>query len=130
MFENIYEFPALGKQILVSFTNVNTGDKLKFLLCFGKKRMSFRSVGNNDCQGNTSKDTVDYIATMINPGIWLVKWKENNKNHVVVHVEDFNTGRVWSTIVEGGENIISLEGKLFLVDDPCEVCEDDEHNDS
>lgn len=61
-------------------------------------------------------DSVEYKAVQIAPGIYMVYWSEPVVKSNVVHVEDFNSGVVYTNISDKDGNFINMKGLVKIVE--------------
>jgi hypothetical protein len=106
---NAAPFPGIGKRVSVDFGD--TGFILEFI---DDKQMSFAGTGGEYAH---AADTVEYTAVEIRPGLFMVYWTENILKSRVVHVEDYDAGRVWTNIANTDGTFEHMSGELKIVGD-------------
>lgn len=77
------------------------------------KTMTFTSVGNATPVADPVV-TVEYTATEVAPGVFMVYWREPDGS-TVVHVEDFNQNKVFTNITLPNHDFLNYQGTFNLV---------------
>lgn len=99
-------YPPIGKTAEVTF------DPGIFVLTFkDNKTMSYEGISGS-FKGR--KDTVEYTAVEIGPGVFMVYWHEPVSGNNVVHVQDWNKGIVYTNISAVDGSFTNLKGTLAL----------------
>ena len=99
-------YPPVGRVATVDFGGA------AFRLTFTDNRtMSFEDT-SGAFQG--VKDTVEYTAVEISKNVFMVYWHEPSTGSNVVHVQDWNTGTVWTNIAGKDGSFTNLRGKIKL----------------
>lgn len=99
-------YPPVGKIAEVKF-----GDTLFELRFTDHRTMSFEGLSGTF---RGVKDTVEYTAVEVGQGIFMVYWHEPHTGSDVVHVQNWNTGKVWTNIAGKDGSFSHLEGKIQL----------------
>ena len=99
-------YPPVGRVATVDFGGV------AFRLTFTDNRtMSFEDT-SGAFQG--VKDTVNYTAVEVSKNVFMVYWHEPSTGSNVVHVQDWNTGTVWTNIAGKDGSFTNLKGSIKL----------------
>lgn len=101
-----HAFPAIGNILEVKF-----GDTVFDLTFHDNERMSF--IGTSGLFKGV-KDDVTYRAVEVADHVYMVYWSEPSTGSNVVHVEDFNTGTVYTNIAAKDGSFTHMKG-LFTV---------------
>ena len=99
-------YPPIGRVAVVDFGGP------KFRLNFiDNQTMSFE-----DASGafDGVKDTVKYTATEVSRNVFMVYWHEPSTGSNVVHVQDWNTGTVWTNIAATDGSSLHFKGTIRL----------------
>lgn len=98
------QYPAIGHIYEAKF-----GD-LAYHLTFDAdgKTMTFKSVGNADPVAQPVV-TVQYTATEVATGVFMVTWREPDGS-TVTHIEDFNQEIVYTNITLPDHQFLNLKG--------------------
>lgn len=73
--------------------------------------MSFRPVQPDGGLGEAT--TVEITRTQLRDDLWLVSWEESSNGATVVHIQDYENGRVWTHISMFGERqFVRESGRL------------------
>lgn len=99
-------YPPVGKIV-----DVNFGGTLFELRFTDHRIMSFEGLSGTF---RGVKDTVEYTAVEVGKGIFMVYWHEPHTGSDVVHVQNWNTGNIWSNIAGKDGSFSHLEGKIQL----------------
>ena len=68
---------------------------------------------NGMYKGNT--DNVNTTVVEVSPNVFMVYWSEpNTSKSNVVHVQNFNTGEVWTNIAAPDGKFYNMKGKITL----------------
>jgi hypothetical protein len=79
-----------------------------FQLAFDSETsMSFRPIQPGGGLGEAT--TVEISRTELRPDLWLVSWDEPSNGATVVHVQDYENGKVWTHISMFGEKLFMRE---------------------
>lgn len=99
-------YPPIGRAAVVDFGGA------AFRLNFKDNRtMSF--VGTSGAfQG--VKDTVQYTAVEVSSNVFMVYWHEPSTGSNVVHVQDWNTGTVYTNIAAKDGSFTNLKGTIRI----------------
>ncbi|EIY5154410.1 MBL fold metallo-hydrolase [Klebsiella variicola] len=99
-------YPPIGKIAEVNF------DGIVFELHFtDNKTMSFEGTAG---AFKGVKDTVEYKAVEISKNVFMVYWHEPNTGSNVVHVQDWNTGTVYTNISGKDNSFTHLTGSIKI----------------
>lgn len=99
-------YPPIGKTAEVDF---GAG---VFALHFADNRtMSFEGI-SGEFKG--LKDTVEYTVVEVGKNVFMVYWHEPDLGDNVVHVQDWNTGTVYTNISEKDNSFINLKGTIRI----------------
>ena len=99
-------YPPVGRVATVDFGGA------VFRLTFTDNRtMSFEDT-SGAFQG--VKDTVKYTAIEVSRNVFMVYWHEPSTGSNVVHVQDWNTGTVWTNIAAKDGSFTNLKGTIKL----------------
>ena len=99
-------YPPIGKVAVVKFGDV------AFRLNFADNRvMSFKDT-SGAFQGVS--DTVRYTAVEVSKNVFMVYWHEPSTGSNVVHVQDWNTGTVYTNIAAKDGSFTNLKGTIRL----------------
>lgn len=99
-------YPPIGRVAVVDFGGP------KFRLTFtDNKTMSFEDA-SGAFQG--VKDTVQYTAVEVSPNVFMVYWHEPSTGANVVHLQDWNTGTVWTNIAGKDGSFLHFKGTMTL----------------
>ena len=99
-------YPPIGGVATVDFGGA------AFRLNFAdNKTMSFEDT-SGAFQG--VKDTVRYTAVEVSRKVFMVYWHEPSTGSNVVHVQDWNTGTVWTNIAGKDGSFTNLKGTIRL----------------
>ena len=99
-------YPPVGRVATVDFGGA------AFRLTFTDNRtMSFEDT-SGAFQG--VKDTVKYTAVEVSRNVFMVYWHEPSTGSNVVHVQDWNTGTVWTNIAGKDGSFTNLKGTIKL----------------
>lgn len=109
------EFPGIGSTYLADFGEEGPWGLFATELTFHDSQRLYVVVVRGGLSG--TEDTVDYRATPIAEGIWLVSWQETRKI-TVTQVQDFARQRVVSniTIPDKAVTFVQLTGSLIRRD--------------
>ena len=99
-------YPPVGRVATVDFGGA--AFRLNFI---DNKTMSFEGT-SGAFQG--VKDTVNYTAIEVSPMVFMVYWHEPSTGSNVVHVQDWNTGTVWTNIAGEDGSFTNLKGTIKL----------------
>ncbi len=99
-------YPPVGRVATVDFGGA--AFRLNFV---DNKTMSFEDT-SGAFQG--VKDTVRYSAVEVSRNVFMVYWHEPSTGSNVVHVQDWNTGSVWTNIAGKDGSFTNLKGKIRL----------------
>lgn len=97
-------YPPIGKTVEINF-----GDTAFELDFKDNKTMSF--IGTSG-QFNGVKDTVEYTATEVSRNVFMVYWHEPHTGSNVVHVQNWNTGGVYTNIAAKDHAFRHLKGNM------------------
>ena len=99
-------YPPIGR-----VAEVNFGSTV-FRLDFKDNRtMSFEGTSG---QFKGVKDTVEYTATEVGKNVFMVYWHEPSTGSNVVHVQDWNTGVVYTNIAARDNSFTHLRGTISI----------------
>jgi len=99
-------YPAVGRKVEVHFKNTT------FELNFKDDiTMSFEGL-SGPFKG--AKDIVKYTATEVAQNIFMVYWHEPTTGSNVVHVQDWNSGIVYTNIAAKDKSFMHLKGTIKL----------------
>ena len=99
-------YPPVGRVATVDFGGA------AFRLTFADDRtMSFEDT-SGAFQG--VKDTVKYTAVEVSRNVFMVYWHEPSTGSNVVHVQDWNTGTVWTNIAGKDGSFTNLKGSIKI----------------
>ena len=99
-------YPPIGRVATVTFGGA------AFRLDYkDDKTMSFTDT-SGAFQGVT--DTVRYTAVEVSRNVFMVYWHEPTTGSNVVHVQDWNTGSVWTNIAGKDGSFTNLKGTITL----------------
>ena len=99
-------YPPVGRVAMVDFGGA------AFRLTFTDNRtMSFEDT-SGAFQG--VRDTVKYTAVEVSKNVFMVYWHEPSTGSNVVHVQDWNTGTVWTNIAGKDGSFTNLKGTIKL----------------
>lgn len=99
-------YPPIGRVATVDFGGV--AFRLNFV---DNRTMSFRDT-SGAFQG--VKDTVRYTAVEVSPNVFMVYWHEPSTGSNVVHVQDWNTGTVYTNIAAKDGSFTNLKGTIGM----------------
>ena len=99
-------YPPVGRIATVDFGGA--AFRLNFV---NNKTMSFEDT-SGAFQG--VKDTVLYSAVEVSRNVFMVYWHEPSTGSNIVHVQDWNTGSVWTNIAGKNGSFTNLKGKIRL----------------
>jgi glyoxylase-like metal-dependent hydrolase (beta-lactamase superfamily II) len=103
-------FPAIGRKVRVDF-----GGEYVFVLDFHNEHsMTFTGLVQR-AGGRPMTDTVEYTAAEVAPQTYMVYWTETDNTHVV-HVQNYESGAVWTNIVAPDGSFTNLGGTLKLME--------------
>lgn len=99
-------YPPVGKTAEVNF------DGAVFELRFTDHRtMSFKGLSGTF---KGAEDTVEYTAVEVAKNIFMVYWHEPRAGANVVHVQDWNTGTVYTNIAMKDNSFIHMKGTIKI----------------
>ena len=99
-------YPPVGRVAVVDFGGA------KFRLNFtDNKTMSFEDISGAFAG---VKDTVHYTAVEVSRNVFMVYWHEPSTVSNVVHLQDWNTGTVWTNIAAKDGSFTNLKGTIRL----------------
>ena len=99
-------YPPVGKIAEVNF------DGTIFNLHFEDNRtMSFEGISG---AFKGVKDTVEYTAVEVSKNVFMVHWHEPGAGANVVHVQNWNTGTVYTNISTSDHSFIHLKGTIRI----------------
>lgn len=99
-------YPPVGKIAVVDFGNA------VFQLNFVDGRtMSFKDA-SGAFQGVT--DTIEYTAFKVSGQVFMIYWHEPSTGSNVVHVQDWNTGTVYTNIAAKDGSFLHFKGTIRL----------------
>jgi glyoxylase-like metal-dependent hydrolase (beta-lactamase superfamily II) len=102
-------YPAIGNHVLVDF-----GGGFVFDLDFvNNKQMRF--TGKSERTKNLSEQ-VDYTAVEVSKNVFMVYWTEPETKTNVVHVQNWNTGVVYTNIANPDGSFNHFKGTMKLAD--------------
>lgn len=100
-------YPAVGRSIKVDFGAFAFRNTFR-----DAHHMSFLGL-NGEYKGIT--DNVITTVTEVSPNVYMVYWSEpNSTKSNVVHVQNFNTGYVWTNIAARDGKFYNMKGRLTL----------------
>lgn len=99
-------YPPIGKT-----AEVNFGGTLFKLHFKDNKVMSFEGLAG---AFKDVKDTVEYTAIEVSKNVFMVYWHEPNTKYNVVHLQDWNTGTVYTNIAGADSSFIHLKGTIKI----------------
>ena len=99
-------YPPVGRIAVVDFGGA--AFRLNFI---DNRTMSFEDT-SGAFQG--VKDTVQYTAEEVSRNVFMVYWHEPSTGSNVVHVQDWNTGTVWTNIAAKDGSFLHLKGTIRL----------------
>jgi glyoxylase-like metal-dependent hydrolase (beta-lactamase superfamily II) len=102
-------YPAIDNHVLVDFGNGFVFD-LDFM---NNKQMRF--TGKSESTKNLS-DLVDYTAVEVSKNVFMVYWTEMKTKTNVVHVQNWNTGVVYTNIANPDGSFNHFKGTMKLAD--------------
>lgn len=108
VWEKIDSFPPIARKLEVRF-----GNNVFELDFKDNKHMSFQGKAGD---WKELADDVEYTAIQIAPGIYLVYWSEPVVKSTVVHVEDFNTGTVYTNTTTKEDEFINMKGTISFIE--------------
>ncbi len=103
-------YPALGQT-----AEVNFGSTVFDLHFKDNKTMSFEGTSGT-FKGVT--DTVEYTAIEVSPNVFMVYWHEPAVGANVVHVQNWNSGTVYSNIAGKDNSFTHLKGTIKIKNRP------------
>lgn len=99
-------YPPVGKTAEVNF------DGTVFDLHFRDNRtMSFEGTAG---AFKGEKDTVEYSAVDVGRNVFMVYWHEPHTGSNVVHVQEWNTGTVYTNIAAMDNSFTHLKGTMRI----------------
>lgn len=98
-------FPPIGKNVIIDL------EDYKFLLRFYDNKM----LGFQDLNNPEIYDYVEYISTEVGKNIFMVNWSENRTNSNVVHIQNWNSNKIWTNIFINSGNVIRLSGTMNII---------------
>ncbi|WP_074381128.1 MBL fold metallo-hydrolase [Bartonella doshiae] len=99
-------YPPIGK-----VAEVNFGEAVFELNFHDNRRMSFKGT-SGAFKGN--EDTVEYTAVEVSKNVFMVYWHEPKTNSNVVHVQDWNTGTVYTNIAAEDNSFTHMKGTIKI----------------
>lgn len=99
-------YPPIGRTATVNF-----GSAVFRLHFVDHRTMSFEDT-SGAFQG--VKDTVQYTAIEVSKNVFMVYWHEPSTGSNVVHVQDWNTGTVYTNIAAKGGSFTNLKGAIKI----------------
>lgn len=102
-------YPAIGNHVSVNFGGGFVFD-LDYL---NNKQMRF--TGKSESTKNLS-ELVDYTAVEVSPNVFMVYWTETKTKTNVVHVQNWNTGVVYTNIANPDGSFNHFKGTMKLAD--------------
>ena len=99
-------YPPVGRVATVDFGGA--AFRLNFV---DNRTMSFEDT-SGAFQG--VKDTVNYTAVEVSRNVFMVYWHEPSTGSNVVHLQDWNTGTVWTNIAATDGSFTNLKGTIKL----------------
>jgi glyoxylase-like metal-dependent hydrolase (beta-lactamase superfamily II) len=100
-------YPAVGRSIKVDFGAFAFRNSFK-----DAHHMTFLGL-NGGYKGVT--DSVITTVVEVSPNVYMVYWSEpNSTKSNVVHVQNYNTGTVWTNIAAPDGKFYNMKGKLTL----------------
>lgn len=99
-------YPPIGRVAIVDFGGP------RFRLTFtDNNTMSFE-----DASGafQAVRDTVRYTAVEVSRNVFMIHWHEPSTGSNVVHVQDWNTGTVWTNIAAKDGSFLHFKGSIKL----------------
>lgn len=99
-------YPPIGRTAQVDFdgTVFDLQFKDNQTMSFEGKAGTFKGV----------KDTVEYTAVEVRKNVFMVYWHEPHTGSNVVHVQDWNTGTVYSNIAAKDNSFTHLKGTIKI----------------
>ena len=99
-------YPPIGRIAEVKFgtTQFNLDFKDNHTMSFEGTEGAFKGV----------KDVVEYSAVEVSPNVFMVYWHEPSTGSNVVHVQDWNTGTVYTNIAGRDSSFLHFSGSIKL----------------
>lgn len=102
-------YPPIGRAIKVEFGSFAFRNSFK-----DAHHMTFLGL-NGIYKGQT--DNVNPTVVEVSPNVFMVYWSEpNSTKSNVVHVQNYNTGTVWTNIAAPDGKFYNMQGKLSVVE--------------
>lgn len=102
-------YPPIGRAIKVDFGSFAFRNSFK-----DAHHMTFLGL-NGIYKGLT--DNVNPTVVEVSPNVFMVYWSEpNSTKSNVVHVQNYNTGTVWTNIAAPDGKFYNMQGKLSVVE--------------
>jgi hypothetical protein len=102
-------YPPIGRAIKVDFGAFAFRNSFK-----DAHHMTFVGL-NGDYKGVT--DSVLPTVVEVSPNVFMVYWSEpNSTKSNVVHVQNYNTGTVWTNIAAPDGSFYNMQGKLSVIE--------------
>jgi glyoxylase-like metal-dependent hydrolase (beta-lactamase superfamily II) len=102
-------YPPIGRAIKVDFGAFAFRNSFK-----DAHHMTFMGL-NGGYKGVT--DSVLPTVVEVSPNVFMVYWSEpNSTKSNVVHVQNYNTGTVWTNIAAPDGHFYNMQGKLSVID--------------
>ena len=101
---------VVGKNFKVDF-----GEHVFKLEFHSETQMTWTALGPGD-QPTAQKMTVTISRTPIRPNVFMVYWSEPALGSTVVHVQDFENGKVWTNITMPNGKFVNMVGTLTPLD--------------
>lgn len=102
-------YPAIGNHVLVDF-----GGGFVFDLDYLNNRQ-MRFTGKSESTKSLS-ELVDYTAVEVSKNVFMVYWAEPKSKARVVHVQNWNTGVVYTNIANSDGSFNHFKGTMKLAD--------------
>ena len=106
-------YPALDGAIVIDFDPDGPFGPLTADISFSSvdQTLTF-TVTKGSLEGKI--ETLPFQATEVTDGIWMVTWQEVDLLSVV-HVQDFNTGKLLSAVTTADQHFVFMSGTVTLV---------------
>jgi hypothetical protein len=105
-------YPALDGAIVIDFDPDGPFGALTADISFSSADQTLTfSVTKGSLAGKV--ETLPFQAHEVTDGIWMVTWQETDLL-TVVHVQDFNTGKLLSAVTTSDQHFVFMSGTVSL----------------
>jgi hypothetical protein len=91
---------------------VDFGEHVFRLDFHSETQMTWTALPAEGHQPTEQAMTVTISRTEVRPDVFMVYWSELSLGNTVVHVQDFENGKVWTNITMPGGRFLNMSGSL------------------